>query len=121
MSTYPREFGDEVVTLGDVGRSDHLGHQHLIAQAGRVQSEDDVLLDAAVEERRLLSHQAQAVPQVRNVDLLYLHVVYGLQTFRTLFCIGHLTIIINHPNFIWTMLKSEEIVSLVDLGWTLIS
>lgn len=62
----------------DVGRSDDLGHQHLVAQTGRVQAEDDVLLDAAVEERRLLSHQAQAVPQVRDVDLLYLHVIYGL-------------------------------------------
>lgn len=78
MTTYPGEFGDEVVTLGDVGRSDHLGHQHLVAQTGRVQPEDDVLLDAAVEEGRLLSHQTQTVPQVRNVDLLYLHVVYSL-------------------------------------------
>lgn len=66
------------MTLGNVGRSDHLGHQHLVAQVGRVQTEDDVLLDAAVEERRFLSHQAQTVPEVRNVDLLYLHVVYGL-------------------------------------------
>lgn len=78
MTTYPGEFGDEVVTLGDVGCSDHLGHQHLVAQTGRVQSEDDVLLDAAVEEGRFLSHQAQTVPQVRYVDLLYLHIVYRL-------------------------------------------
>lgn len=78
MTTYPGEFGDEVVTLGDVGRSDHLGHQHLVAETGRVQPEDDVLLDATVEEGRLLSHQAQTVPQVRYMDLLYLHIVYRL-------------------------------------------
>lgn len=81
-SGYLGQFGDELVTLGDGGRCDDLGHEDFIAHVSCVNAERYVLFDAAVEQCRFLGDQANALSQVRNVNLLYVHVIYHLKQFR---------------------------------------